>query len=36
MELFVLAYVINFAGLYLSRLIVLAVKVLTANSNPNP
>ncbi len=36
MELFILAYFINFAGLYLARLIVLAVKTLTSDSSPKP
>ncbi|MEO0007349.1 MAG: hypothetical protein RJA20_1545 [Bacteroidota bacterium] len=36
MELFILAYVINFIGLYLVRLIVMAVRVLTINNKPEP
>jgi hypothetical protein len=36
MELFIMAYIINFVGLYLVRLIVLAVRVLTVNNKPEP
>ncbi|MEN9415344.1 MAG: hypothetical protein RL013_483 [Bacteroidota bacterium] len=36
MELFILAYIINIAGLYLVRLIVLAIKVLFTGDNPKP
>ena len=36
MELFILAYIINIAGLYLVRLIVMAIKVLFTEGNPKP
>lgn len=36
MELFILAYIINITGLYLVRLIVLAIKVLFTGDNPKP
>lgn len=36
MELFILAYIINIIGLYLVRLIVLAIKVLFTGDNPKP
>lgn len=36
MELFILAYIVNFFGLYLVRLIVLAIRVLSTDSSPKP